>query len=272
MSRSRPAVPPSLGSGARLRRRRRTLDGRAGDAPSFAPFPYLALVVLALPIALLAGCGGEAPVDDPSPASETWVAAVPSGRSFASELSVRLESSPADARIHYTLDGSSPLGAEARVYEAPLLITRDTLLAFAAETPDGRWSAPATALYRHEPPPAPFAPPIRGLEISDDNVFFTADPEDELLERVIVVRSVGVLPVRIARVALVAGGFHEEGVFAVRPAIEALDLPPGQSLELVVSYRPRETLRTAALVLDTNDERAPDGRWVVTLGGRIAAW
>lgn len=218
---------------------------------------------------LFAACGDVS--NDPLPTVEAPTA-VPPGRSFMESLEVRLVA-PTESRIFYTMDGSSPVDEEALVYDGPLQLFEQTLIQFVAQGPDGRWSLPSSELYRFEPAPRPVRPIERGLALSKDAVFFTAEVDDVQLEKTIELRSVGILPVYIRRSWIGSvGGYFEEGVFEADPLPEGYSLQPGERLQITIRYAVRSTLRTAALVFETDDLRAEEGVWVVSLGGRVAAF
>ncbi len=219
---------------------------------------------------LAASCGGEAG-DFGGTVEPVQVWAEPSGRRFDEGLEVKLRSAGA-VEIYFTRDGSSPTREDASEYTGPIWLEQSSLLTFVAVGPDGRTSALSTELYQRNPVRTPYRPPARGLEVSTDVLFFLADPEETELEQTIHVRSVGLDPVGIHGITIVPrGAYFEPGVFTVSPA-EPTRLAPGDRLELVVRYRTTPMLRTAALVLDSDDERALDGRWEISLGGRIGFW
>lgn len=219
--------------------------------------------------ALVVGCGaGEL---ESTEARAPIVVALPEGKTFESPLEVRLEADSPSA-IFYTLDGTSPNGLDALRYEDPLTLDDTTLLSFVARSDEGLWSARGTELYEHFVPPEPFRPLERALEVSEDVVFFTAEPGEETLEETIRVRSVGLQAVRFDAVYISAqGAFHEPGVFEME-APSLTSLPPGETMDILIRYRVTQTLRTAELVLETNDLKAEDGRWTILLGGRLATW
>lgn len=241
---------------------------RAGRPPEAGPFCRAASASLFI---VLLACG-EAVEGSRAPAPDVW--AVPPGQRFSGRLLVDLVSEP-PSEIRYTLDGSSPNGAAAPRFVAPLAIERNTYLSFVAVSPDGQWSDLRIELYVLEEPPPPFVPPARALELSQDHLFFSAGPEDVVLERSLELRSVGLDPVRVHSVRLAPGGaYFEDGIFEIGTPPDALEglLFPGQTRTLTLRYRVTETLRTALLVLATDDLRAPDGAWEVTIGGRRASW
>lgn len=226
-------------------------------------------VLLALPIAL--ACGEE-DAPDASPEVTPDVQAIPRGQSFDRRLEIRLEATEG-SEVFYTVDGSSPNGSDALVYQRdePVVLETTALVSFVAKL-GARWSSRGSELYSLLEPVEPFRPPARGLEVSDDVFFFTADPGDTVLEDRLVLRSVGLAAVRLDAIYVASqGAFFEPGVFEVDPP-EVVFLSPGEELSLTVRYNVRSTLRTAALILETNDLRAPNGRWVITLGGRLATW
>ncbi|MEL6189520.1 MAG: chitobiase/beta-hexosaminidase C-terminal domain-containing protein [Myxococcota bacterium] len=224
---------------------------------------------LCLSAGLLA-CGGDPSAKDEAHAPV--VVALPGSMAFDAPLEVRLEAD-VPASIFYTLDGTSPNGADAQVYEGPLQVAETTLLSFVARSDEsGLWSGRGSELYEHVPAVIPFRPLERALEISEDVVFFAAEIGDEVMEETIHVHSVGLQPVRVDAIFIGAqGAFHEPGVFEIEvPAVTSL--APGAMLDILVRYHVTSTLRTAELVLETNDLKPKDGRWSILLGGRQASW
>lgn len=214
-----------------------------------------------------AACGSEGPDAGSGPEGALQVAAFPSGRSFEGDLRVRLESN-APAVIQYTLDGTSPAESTALVYDGPIELNEGTLLTFVALDDHGRWSSQGSELYERRRPVEPYRPPERGFELSDDLLFFSASLEDEVLEEQVSLRSVGLAPVDVSSIYIApSGGYFEDGVFEIIGPMEAR-VAPGDELHLTVRYHATDTLRTGALVLITNGLRAPDGVWVIGLGGR----
>jgi hypothetical protein len=225
---------------------------------------------------LAAGCGG-----DPSAAGldahpgPLEVRADPPGGTFEGALHVEITAS-APSRIFYTLDGSPPTGPSALEYDGPVAIEQAALLTFVAVDERGVWSNPRVELYAESRPSTPSAVPRRALALDRDAIFFHVEDGEAAPERVRL-RSVGLEPVRVlmAGIASHAGGafFFEDGVFSLEnPLPGPVALAPGEALELELRYRPTETLRGAALMVLSEDERTPDGVHVVQLWGRIFGW
>lgn len=233
---------------------------------------FLGRTTLALAGGCLQACGGgEEGELSPRANGAPAVFAQPSGQSFDGQLEVRLIADPS-SEVFYTLNGHSPHGDAAERYDGPIMIYDDALLSFVARSLNGQWSTLGSELYQKTMQLDPYRPPLRGLQVSDDSLFFAANPGDEILSQTVEIRSVGTAPVRFNRVFVGAqGAFFEPDIFIV-PDFEPMDLRPGEKMDIEVRYRVTNSLRTAALVLDTNDLRARDGLWVITLGGKIAAW
>ncbi|UCG37919.1 MAG: chitobiase/beta-hexosaminidase C-terminal domain-containing protein [bacterium] len=104
-------------------------------------------------------------LDREAPASEAY----PGTGLYTSPLSVRITVSDPDARVHYTLDGSSP-SERSPVYTEPLVLTGDTVLRYFSMDADGNREEVKEETYLFDddppvtvadPPGGVYAPPIR---------------------------------------------------------------------------------------------------------------
>lgn len=208
--------------------------------------------------------------------SDFRVSASPRGQTFEGSISVALESDR-PAQVYYTLGGASPTGEGAQLYEGPILLEEQSLLTFVGVTDDGVWSTPQVELYTKKEEARSATPQRRALSISTDILYFEARHGDDIQRRSLRIRSVGLERVRLSRVGIGVsqGGwaFYEPDVFTLEdPIADDHDLWPGQELELAVRYQPSETIRGAALYLQTDDTRVTDGLHVIQLWGRIFNW
>jgi hypothetical protein len=235
------------------------------------------LCCTALTAGISFGCGGEEPDPDLEIKRSTLiVAAQPPGHTFEESVSVEL-STEGPSQIFYTLNGDSPFGDAAILYDGPIVLDENALLTFVAKEGE-LWSEPVTELYeRHEDLVAPDPLP-RALWLDDDQLVFSARRGDEgPMRKSVVVRASGIQAVSIHDIYITINpdswSFWEEGIFQLETAFEAPGrLAPGESIELVVSYIPTETLRTAVLVLESDDQRTMDGVVTIDLTGRIWDW
>lgn len=231
-----------------------------------------ALLVFSAPALAGLGCGGaEAPLTGPP--EPIAVQATPRGGDFDAPVSVVLESSR-PGEIYYAMGGASPLD-EGTLYEGPVEVDEPTLLSFIAVSEDGVWSKPASELYTYRTERSPASKATRLLLFGSTGLFFTAFHDEERVERTFDVHSVGVEPVTIHRMFIGEGngGFYQRGIFVLESEWpDDLVLDPGEKIRLTVSYQPTSTLRTAAVVLETDGMRVEDGLHVIPLTGRINDW
>lgn len=233
--------------------------------------------LLTLVLSPLVACGGEeTPSSTESRRSALLVSANPPGGTYTEALEVTLDSGGV-GDIYYTLDGTSPVGTDALRYEGALQISDQTLLTFTAVTESGVWSEPRKELYVVEPELVAPDPLGRVLSVDDDQIYFSAELGQEMLSQTVTVRSTGFDRVRIDRVFLSANpgssSFFEPGRFdLVGAPTEAMYLDPGATIELTVHYYPTNILRTAAIIIDSNEEKSRDGRVIINVLGRIWDW
>lgn len=225
----------------------------------------------------LSACGGPLEEDDGLNVvqSSFRVRADPPGDMFAGPVTVTLHAEQ-PGTVYYTTDGSSP-SEDGLVYDGPVRIEDNTLLTFIAVNDDGVWSEPNTELYEVRGVVIAPSQAQRMLNLSDSHVYFSARPGDDLLERRLTISSMGRNPVLIQSMYLGAsretGNFFENGVFRIEnPIPDNTLLLPGESRQIVLTYRATDTLRTAALVFETDDPREEDGILQVQLSGRIFNW
>ena len=180
------------------------------------------------------------------------------------------------AEIFYTVNGMSPFGEEAIRYDGPILIDQNALLTFVAKDGD-LWSEQGTELYElKEDLQAPDLV-ARALTVDDDNlVYQVSRGEEGPMSKAVTIRSVGLQPVEIQNIYITMNpnswSFWEEGIFKLETPFTPGYLNPGESIELVVSYTPTETLRTGLLVIQSNEQRTNDGYVTIGLTGRIWDW
>jgi hypothetical protein len=219
-----------------------------------------------------ASCGDEATPSRELNDATLSVRAEPTGHTFDGTVRIEL-AADRPAAIYYTLDGSSPTSETARRYEHPLELSEGTLLTFVGVSADGVWSEPRVELYEQKREQTPTRIPRHALEVSTDAIFFSVESEHPPVETVRI-RSTGLDRARIDRLELAVNptgaAFYEEGIFRLRmrPALP-ISLAPGEMLEIELEYQPTATLRSAALVIVSNDERTSDGVHVVQLWGRV---
>ncbi len=238
----------------------------------------LTRTLICLPLALTAWGGPTSPeLDESVNPGELSLIASPPGGEFMYEVEVALFAD-AKVEIYYTLDGESPMGEHHKLYEEPLLVTDSTLLRFAAKTADGRWTESYEELYSPLPDFSTIKEANRMLRLSAASLYFAARTGEEFLTRDIAIHSVGLEQVTISNIYVSADPdaptFFNPGIFNLETQIDAeqINLASGESLDLVLSYIPTETLASAALILETDDERVPDGIHIIHLTGRIFDW
>jgi hypothetical protein len=228
---------------------------------------------------LLLGCGGEETDSDTEiKRSSLFVAADPPGHTFEDSVTVELAAG-GPAEIFYTLNGMTPFGDAAIAYSGPIVLDANALLTFVAKDGD-LFSEQVTELYELKSDSVAPDMVARALSLDDDQIVFSARRgEANLLEKSVRVRSVGIQQVLIHSIYLDVNpdswSFWEEGAFTMRDEAELASsryLKPGESMDLVVRYRPTETLRTAVIVIESDDQRAKDGVLRVGLTGRIWDW
>ena len=199
----------------------------------------------------------------------------PPGHTFQDSVDISL-TSPETAEIFYTLDGSSP-GEDGIRYRGPITLDHNALLTFVAK--DGAlWSQQGSELYERKVETVAPELQARVLTVDDDNVVFSARRgEDVLMRRSVRIKSVGLQQVRLEGIFVDANpdswSFWEPGIFEMEsPQVLPEYLAPGESIDLVVTYTPTETLRTAMIFIVSDDQRTRDGTVRVSLAGRIWDW
>lgn len=231
-------------------------------------------------VAMTFGCGGLAEEDASFQTKvapiEVW--AVPAGSEFDTSTRVELAvSSPAD--IFYTLDGTEPSSAAALPYRGPIQLTESTLLSFIAQSPGEVWSVPRAEFYERKLTLDTPRPVQRALTVSNESLFFSAEHgSKEIITKSVFLRSSGLSTVTIKGMVLTGNpagsSFWKDNAFRFEILTEGqfpLFLPPGRSLELEVSYVPTETLASAAIFVDSDDETSGE-ELVIELWGRSIDW
>jgi hypothetical protein len=216
---------------------------------------------------------GQPPPDGAADRASLLVEADPPGHAFDGAVTVELTSEDG-AEIFYTKNGDSPSNERGVPYSGPIQLDHDTLLTFIAR--DGeRWSPPVTELYERVevlPEPAVLA---RELRVDDDTLLFSARRgEPGRMSQTVRVQSVGLQDVLVEDIYITihpeSWSFWEEGAFVLEtPVATPLYLRPGDGVDLVVSYFPTETIRTALLVVASDDQKHEEGYVLVDLMGRI---
>ncbi len=221
----------------------------------------------------LAGCGGAEELPEPIViAPEPSVAAHPRGQIFENPLEVKLSTDlPGD--IFYTLDGSDPRGPKGKLYAGEITIDSPAKLSFAALSHQGRWSDLEAEFYEHPEEAYRILPQARNLRVSDDNIYFFAEREGQIMQRTITIRSVGLQHIYVEDIY--AATYAQRGtpagqvVFYVVEQPSARFLAPGESMTFTVRYYATKILRRGALVIKTDASNGQDGYYLVDLAGRI---
>lgn len=226
-------------------------------------------------VAALAACGGPEtePVDDNTIENTSlWISAQPMGTDFDEEIAVTLLSER-PSQIFYTLDGSPPTGDDAILYEGPLTLAEDTLLMFVAVDGNGVWSKPHKELYQKNvilnPRPLDYS-----LWYDKTILYYEPGYTDPYQDETLVIESMGMAPVRISRISVSsnpdAPSFWEPGVFEILTPVDGVvQLAPREKLSITVRYYTTETIRSAAIRIESNDERTRDGVSHIPLWGRL---
>ncbi len=225
--------------------------------------------------ATFAACAGEDPgTSDPTvDHAALWVSAQPKGHIFQDAITVRLLSER-PSRLFYTIDGTAPTSDSAFEYTEPLEFADETvLLMFVAQDADGVWSKPQTELYSHDHVVNP-APLARSIAYNENIVFFAPRPDEPYMDKSLKLTSDGTEPVRISRIYISynpdANAFYNPNSFELLNPLDGVEvLNPGESLELNVRYHSTETIRSASIVVESNDERSRDGQMWTPLWGRV---
>lgn len=223
----------------------------------------------------LAACAGEDPSEPEFEIDNAtlWVSAQPMGHTFEDRVTVRLLSDR-PSRLFYTLDGTPPTGANALEYDEPLVFDSDAvLLMFVAQDANGVWSKPRSELYNRTIVVNP-RPLDRALLYDESILFFAPTSDDDYMDKVLTFESTGTEAVRISRIGISfnedAKSFYEPDAFVIlNPPQQVIQLAPGQKRSVHVRYFSTETIRSAAIIVESNDERARDGRSAIALWGRI---
>ncbi|HJL43864.1 MAG TPA: chitobiase/beta-hexosaminidase C-terminal domain-containing protein [Myxococcales bacterium LLY-WYZ-16_1] len=225
------------------------------------------------------GPGPEDSTDDGTGLSQPDLALVvfPPGGSFRETIEVQLVPSHPDARMYYTLDGTSPVPTRARAYEGPLVLDETTLVSAIAVGPDGGWSKPVSALFDHEPPFVPATPPERALAADADQVVFIAREGMTVMSKTVRLRSAGTGPVRILSTELrqapqgdlVDSELFDDGAFALPAPIRDELMESGQTLELEIRYAVTRTMRSAELIVRTDALNLETGLLRLQVWGRM---
>ena len=225
--------------------------------------------------ALLMSCGGVETPPEANPIN-VKVSALPTGTAFDSSITISLDSSR-PAKIYYSMDGTHA-GPETNEYTGPLELTEQTLINFVAITEDGVWSQQVSELYVKQTDNTPPVTAPRLLGLSDQTVFFNVPAgHTGPVERTVTVRSLGTDPVAINRVfisgAQDSAGFFDPTAFSVVAGGEPMTLDPGASNTIRIEYtNPSNTLQTALLVIDSDEQRTPQGVVTVELWGKKIDW
>lgn len=216
------------------------------------------------------GCGGSDTVTLGGDSS-LLVAADPPGFTFDTQALVEINSSR-PATIFYTLDGTSASSDDALEYFGPIHIDDHTLLSFTAVASDGIWSVPGSELYAKAEIMERPEVAARMLSLGSDSVFFEAKPgEAGPIIKSIGIRSTGTQPVRIQSIALganpIGAAYFDPNAFEILEAHAPITLAPGEATVVKVSYMPTRTLRAAAIMI-ASDEQRNDGQTIIELWGR----
>ncbi len=226
---------------------------------------------------ILSACGGEEP-NNPTEIkrSSLTVAADPPGHTFQDSVDVVLTSG-GGADIFYTLDGRSPLGSDGTLYQGPIRLDHNVLLTFVAKVGD-LWSEQGSELYERQVDTVAPKLQARVLTVDDDNVVFSARRgEDGPMRQSVRLKSVGLQQVHLEGIYVDANpdswSFWQDGIFEIEsPEVIPEYLSPGESIDLVVTYTPTETIRTAMIFVVSDNQRTSDGTVRVNLTGRIWDW
>lgn len=231
---------------------------------------------------VLAGCGGYGYLPPPPPeapdvnASPLMVEADPPGHEFESSTIVRLRPVEGmDVDIFYTLDGSPATDEHAKRYEGALEIESTTLLNYIAKSATS-WSTPGSELYVAMRPTVEAQDAKRTFRSDPDSIFFAWQPGDPAIMReTITLTANGVEPIRIASIRLgaIPSGqfFFEYGAFTLSEVPGPTTLAPGESLSFEVSYAPTATLRSAAIMVESDSDKN-EGKTLIEVWGRVSAW
>ncbi len=227
---------------------------------------------------IVSACGGEEGQLGPTSSDVSGPLAVhaePEGGDFVDGTTVELKSN-APARVLFTTDGSEPNEQHGTLYTQPIHLDSSTLLSFIAISDADVWSPPAAELYMISPTPAALQLPPREISVDRDAIFFAVRGGDtEQQHQTIRITSIGTDPVTIREVKLDANpkgvAFWEDGVFSIESTFQPIRLEHGRSIEVDIGYTPRSTLRSAALVI-VSDEQQAGGTTLVELWGRVFNW
>ncbi len=226
--------------------------------------------------ASFAACAGHDPEQtDPESIDHAslWVSAQPKGHTFQEAVTVRLLSDR-PSRLFYTLDGTAPTGESAMEYTEPLTFEDDAvLLMFVAQDADGIWSKPQTELYSRDNIINP-RPLVRSLSYAENIVFFAPKSDEPFMDKILRITSDGMEPVRISRIYLgpnpEAGAFYNPSAFELMtPIDQVVQLRPGEVMDVELRYHTTETIRSSAIIIESNDERSRDGVKWTPLWGRV---
>jgi hypothetical protein len=216
-------------------------------------------------------CGGQPQQTQQKKPLE--VAASPPGFAFTDSATVQLISSR-PATIYFALNGDDPTGPKAQTYGQPLQLVDSTLVSFIATSDDGVWSAARTEQYMPVMTVMPTSPQViaRGLLADETGHFFAPRPGDPPQTTAFHIRSIGLDSVHISSIQLTSnphGQTYDQGSFQLTGDVGTMQLDSGKTMTLDVTYVPSETLSSAAIVIESDDQRNANGELVIELWGRV---
>jgi hypothetical protein len=209
-------------------------------------------------------------------ASSLSVSAQPPGYDFENQTQVTLAPSK-PANIYYTTDSSAPSDKNGSLYQGPITLTTSTLLSFIAVSDDGIWSKPVAELYSLMPAPPTVSQAPRLLKTDPDSLVFTVAPVDRDVpqQQQLRIESFGSSPVTIQSITLDANpkgtAFWDPTAFSLGALTLPTTLVPGQQLEIDVTYMPSDSFKSAAVMIQS-DENPNSGSRMVEVWGRILNW
>jgi hypothetical protein len=221
----------------------------------------------------LAACGDAAEPSSDRVVDPVAVFAVPAGSDFADAVVVSLEADR-PARIVYTRDGSLPSASSSSEYTGPMRLTESTLLTFMAIADDGSRSQVVEEWYeKRDARPLPVEMPAKSVRLSPDRLVFTPEPGVEKTTEIVSIQSIGREPVTVFALSYgpagsTASGYDPEA-FQIVPGTTDPVIPPGESVDLAITYFTTRTSRSMVLDVETDAENVPRGVAPLFLFGRM---
>ena len=221
----------------------------------------------------LAACGDAAGPASGEAGDPVVVFAVPAGSDFDDAVVVSLQADR-PARIIYSRDGTLPSASSSPEYTGPMRLTESTFLTFMAIADDGSRSRIGEEWYeKRDARPLPVEMPAKSVRLSPDRLVFTPAPGVEETTEIVRIESIGREPVTVFALSYGPAGSTASGydpdAFQIVPGTTDPVIPPGESVDLAITYFTTRTSRSMVLDVETDAENVTRGVASLFLFGRM---